>query len=79
MHRVKRCLPARFRVTFRLAVAAIRCFLVGKPDFLGFTGETATHQPSTRAGTLSMRHARDLLHLLYFSKVAQDDMMETIV
>ena len=51
VHHVKFCFPACLRVTFHLAVSLIRDFLAGKPDSLGFTGETATPQPSTTAGT----------------------------
>ena len=35
------------RDTCHLAVSRVESFIVGKPDFLGFTGETATSKPST--------------------------------
>jgi hypothetical protein len=38
-----------------LAVSPVESFLVGKPDSLGFTGETATFKPSTTSGTLPFR------------------------
>src|SRR3970282_1960338 len=49
-HHAQRARPL-LRATFHLAVSPVESFLVGKPDSLGFTGETATFQPSTTFGT----------------------------
>jgi len=56
----QRCFHTCFRATYHLAVSPNRGFLVGKPDSLGFAGETATPQPSTTDGTPPVRTLSEL-------------------